>query len=198
MNTRSTSVLLAALLALAEPAAAQTTPTASPSPAPSATTSALPSALPSPVPAETPVPAIIKPPPGWVSINAPMQMGTMKSDHLWRAQGKGILVAAHLEMASAGAPLVISQIAPAFEVGLQTIAGPKGITVSKAVKICNGKQDGWFYTAKITEGTTKVVEEIALAASDRVYVAEYVRGASAKEDRPAKAAIMSLCAPGAP
>ena len=197
MNTRFAIVLLAALLALAEPAAAQTTPTASPSPAPSATVSSAASAVPSPVPSETPVPAVIKAPPGWTQIRGPVQTGSMKTDHFWRSR-KGILVAAHLEMASAGAPLVISQIAPAFQVGLQTIAGPKGITASKAVKICNGKQDGWFYTAKIAAGTTHVIEEITLAAGDRVYVSEYVRSASAKEDRAAKAAIMSLCAPGAP
>jgi hypothetical protein len=81
-----------------------------------------------------------------------------------------------------------------FQQGLLADSSVKVIQPSKRVKICNGTQDG---TLTIIS-TQKIIQEIALAMSDRGYVSQYVRRAGVPEDPVAVRSLMSLCAPPLP
>lgn len=161
-----------------------TTPSSSPSPA---------AATPAPTPSVAPVPATLRPPAGWAPRKITLNLGGFAADKAW-ARERDLIFVGHLD-APAGTPMDLDTIEPFFHQGLVAAAGSGGVQASKSVKICDGKQHASYTKANLTVGTAHVKEDVVLAVSDRVYLAEYVRASDAKDDPAALQSLLSLCAP---
>ncbi|GAC1388273.1 MAG: hypothetical protein NVSMB31_01990 [Vulcanimicrobiaceae bacterium] len=170
---------------------------APPSPTPSASPASITPGTATPTPApnasKSPIPATVEPPAGWKSKKVVLSMGGFTADTSWMSP-KGGIISGHMDTPPS-MPMDLDVVAPFFHQGLVAAEGPNAVQPSKAVKICGGKQNGVYTKAKITVGAMKVKEDVLLALSDRVYLAEYVRAADAKDDPAAVRSLLSLCAP---
>jgi hypothetical protein len=152
--------------------------------------SPLPSAQPSASP--TPIPQFVTPPPGWAARKMTISQGSMRTDMMWfDPKARGAMLAAHIDVPAGVAAFNLDTFDALFQQGLLADNTVKVLQPSKRVKICNGTQDGTL-TVIVSQ---KVVEEIALAMSDRGYVAQYMRRQGMPEDPVAARALLSLCAP---
>lgn len=174
-----------------EPSAAAS-PVVSPSAIPQAGAAAPPAPVPAPSASPTPLPATLAPPPGWKAQATVFASHGFVADRVWvdPAHGGAILLG-HLEL-----PIVTSidldTLDELVHQGMIAAAGSKGsVQQSTHFKICNGTQDGTYSKVKLQTAN----EDIVLAASDRGYVAEYVRRKSAPDDPAAIKSLLTLCAP---
>ncbi|MDP9017858.1 MAG: TraB/GumN family protein [Candidatus Eremiobacteraeota bacterium] len=176
---------------IAQTSAAPSPPIPSASPGSATPVAATPS--PAPSPSKAPKAATVKPPAGWKSQKIVLSMGGFTADTSWMSPGGGIVIG-HMDTPAA-MPMDLDVVAPFFHQGLVAAAGPNAVQPSKLVTICGGKQKGMYTKAKITIGAMKVKEDVLIALTDRVYVAEYVRQVNAKDDPAAIRSLLSLCAP---
>lgn len=164
------------------------------SPSPNPAQSEPPMVSPSPVPSAsaspTPIPATLTPPPGWKQRSSTFRYGALKVDRMWVDPNRnGVVISGHLEIPGISA-LDLDTLDSLFHQGLIAEAA-KGVQPSTRVKICGGKQNGTL--TKVTLPTAQ--EEIVLAASDRGYIAQYVRPNGVAEDPAATRSLLSLCTP---
>jgi hypothetical protein len=146
----------------------------------------------------TPIPQILTPPEGWNPHPTAAHSGAFKADRLWVGPDhKSVILTAHLDLTDLGA-LDLNSLDALVHQGMIVEAGANNVQPSTHVKICGGKQDGTL--TKVTIASTKapavkVIEEVALALSDRGYIAEYVRRDGVAEDPAAMRSLLTLCAP---
>ena len=169
---------------------------ASPAPTTSPSPSATPQGTPAPVPSPTasaspPPPAKFTAPTGWQPRTMSMSGPNFAIDNTWvDPKGGGVLVTGHLPMSAAALPN-LDAVDVFFHQGLVAIAGSGTVQPSKHIKVCGGKQDGLYTSVAIGA----VREDIVIAMSDHVYLAQYVRSNTVKDDPAAIDALYTLCAP---
>lgn len=165
--------------------------TPSPSPAASGQPAASPSSVPAATASATPIPQILTPPAGWKPRDLTFNAGPLKIDRMWvDPKHHGAVISAHLDVPGMNA-VDLDSLDAVIHQGIVSVAGAKGVQPSTRVKICGGKQDGVLTKVTLPAAT----EVIVLAASDRGYIAEYVRGKDIAEDPAATRSLLTLCAP---
>ena len=166
----------------------------SPAPTASASPSVSPQGPMPPVPSPTaspPPPAKFTAPAGWQPRTMSMSGPHFAIDNTWvDPKGSGVLLTGHLPMSAAALP-DLDAVDVFFHQGLVAMAGSGTVQPSKHIKVCGGKQDGLYTSVAI--GSAK--EDIVIAMSDHVYLAQYVRSNTVKDDPAAIDALFTLCAP---
>lgn len=171
---------------------ATASPTVSPGAIPQTGAPAAPATVPAPTASAKPVAATLTPPPGWKARAVSVASHGFVADRVWAdpARGGAILLG-HLELPGISS-IDLDTLDTLVHQGMIAAAGSKGsVQPSTRVRICNGTQDGSYSKVQLQI----VKEDIVLAASDRGYVAEYVRRKSAPDNPAAIKSLLTLCAP---
>ena len=89
----------------------------------------------------------------------------------------------------------LSQDVAANEQQLRKLFGDKNLTASKAMKVCGGTRDGWYFAGRMSFGSLTISVEQTLAVGNAgLFIATYSRLDGVPESADARKSIQSLCA----
>src|SRR5262249_40518176 len=127
---------------------------------------------------------------GWKTQTANIALGPIKVDQMWVGpERNGIMLLAHLDLEGLG-KMDLDSFGAFIQQGMGSSPGSK-VEATQRVKICGGKQDALL--TKISTPTT--IQDVAIAITDRGYLAQYVRNAGVPADPAAVNALLTLCPP---
>lgn len=186
-------VIFAAICCAASAATAFADPTPAPSPA---AVEASPGASAAPEASASPAQYSIDIPDGWVKRPVTMNVSGAEILGMWtgpqiKTTGENVNVGVTRTLANS----TLSQDVVANEKQLRTLFGDSNLTASKAMKVCAGTKDGWYFAGRMHYGSLTISVEQTLAVGNAgLFIATYSRLDGVPESADARKSILSLCA----